>query len=98
MNEILNGHGLRGDFDWSGLINSFIKTGGEIATTAITAKNSGKSTGGNYDFNNNNNSNTNTNGGGTITIKQQDNTLLYIGVGALALMAIFMITNSGRRK
>lgn len=95
MNEILNGHGL--GFDWSGLVNSLIKTGGDIATTAITAKNGGQSTGGNYDFNNN--SNTNTNGsGGTVVVQQQDKTLLYIGVGALALMAIFMITNSGRRK
>lgn len=98
MNEILNGHGLRGDFDWSGLITSLLDTGGKIATTAITAKNSGQSTGGNYDFNNHNNSNTNTNGGGTVSPQQQDKTLLYIGVGALALMAIFMITNSGRRK
>lgn len=98
MNEILNGHGL--GFDWSGLFNSLIKTGGDIATTAITAKNSGQSTGGNYDFNNNSNTNTNTNtnGGGTVGVQQQDKTLLYIGVGALALMAIFMITNSGRRK
>ena len=55
MNEILNGHGL-GDFDWSGLVNALVKTGGDIATTAITAKNSGQSTGGNYDFNNHNNS------------------------------------------
>lgn len=98
MNEILNGHGLRGDFDWSGLINSLIKTGGDIATTAITAKNGGQSTGGNYDFNNNSNTNTNSGGDGTVVVQQQDKTLLYIGVGALALMAIFMITNSGRRK
>lgn len=98
MNEILNGHGLRGDFDWSGLITSLLDTGGKIATTAITAKNGGQSSGGNYDFNNHNNSNTNTNGGGTVAPQQQDKTLLYIGVGALALMAIFMITNSGRRK
>ena len=96
MNEILNGHGLRGDFDWSGLINSLIKTGGDIATTAITAKNGGQSTG-NYDFNNSN-TNTNGGGGGTVVVQQQDKTLLYIGVGALALMAIFMLTNSGRRK
>ena len=96
MNEILNGHGL-GDFDWSGLVNALVKTGGDIATTAITAKNSGQSTGGNYDFNNHNNSNTNTNGGGTVIPQQQDKTLLYIGVGALALMAIFMITNSRRK-
>ena len=93
MNEILNGHGLRGDFDWSGLINSLIKTGGDIATTAITAKNGGQST----DFNNSN-TNTNGGGGGTVVVQQQDKTLLYIGVGALALMAIFMLTNSGRRK
>ncbi len=98
MNEILNGHGLRGDFDWSGLITSLLDTGGKIATTAITAKNSGQSTGGNYDFNNNSNTNTNGGGGGTVVTQQQDKTLLYIGVGALALMAIFMITNSGRRK
>lgn len=90
MNEILNGHGLRGDLniDWSDVINSFIKTGGEVAAAIINKGNS-----------QNTNTNTNANGGGgTVTIVQQDKTLLYIGVGALALMAIFMITNSGRRK
>ena len=91
MNEILNGHGLRGDgnFDWSGLIKSLLDVGGEVATTAINAKNG---------TNTNTNTNASTNGGGTVTVVQQDKTLLYIGVGALALMAIFMITNSGRRK
>ena len=87
MNEILNGDGLRGEW-WQDLLTQAFNIGGQVATAAIT-KNSGQSTGGgNYDFNNNSNTN----------VQQQDKTLLYIGVGALALMAIFMITNSGRRK
>lgn len=97
MNEILNGDGLRGVW-WQDLLTQAFNIGGQVATAAIT-KNSGQSTGGgNYDFNNNSNTNTNGGGGGTVVVQQQDKTLLYIGVGALALMAIFMITNSGRRK
>lgn len=87
MNEILNGHGLRGDeVWWQELLKQALNIGGEAAKAAINKGNS-------------QNTNTNTNaGGGTVVVQQQDKTLLYIGVGALALMAIFMITNSGKRK
>lgn len=98
MNEILNGDGLRGEW-WQDLLTQALNIGGQAATAAINKNTGGQSTGGNYDFNNNNsNTNTNGGGGGTVVVQQQDKTLLYIGVGALALMAIFMITNSGRRK
>lgn len=94
MNEILNGHGLRGDeVWWQELLKQALNIGGQAATAAINKGNS-QNTNNPYNVNNN----TNTNGGGTVVTQQQDKTLLYIGVGALALMAIFMITNSGKRK
>lgn len=88
MNEILNGHGLRGDeVWWQELLKQALNIGGQAATAAINK--------GNNPYNVNGNTN---GGGGTVVVQQQDKTLLYIGVGALALMAIFMITNSGKRK
>lgn len=94
MNEILNGDGL--GVWWQDLITQAVNIGGQAATAAINKGNS-QNTNNPYNFNDNTNTNTN-GGGGTVIVQQQDKTLLYIGVGALALMAIFMITNSGRRK
>lgn len=87
MNEILKYEGLRGDDDESGKNGVNWNNAIDSALNTLLAF-----------FGKGQNQQTTTPEKQNVNVTvQQDKTLMYIGLGCLALMGIFVLTNSGKK-